>query len=289
MTKTALVLGGGGMLGVSWSAGMIAGLRDAGVDVTGADRIVGTSAGSIVGTQIAQGESLDEMIEWHHAPRDPDAIELNMEIDIESTMAIFAKWAACTEMTPEDCAEIGAMALASKTVEEDRWIESFKGLIGAHWPDRDVILTAVDAENGAFQTWTRDSGVAIHRAIASSCSVPGLFPPVAINGRRYQDGGVRSTTNADLASGFDTVLIVAPIGARPDGIDPLPNRLSTAEAETLRAAGASVELAFPDEGSQEAMGINRMDSSRRGLCVDAGREQGRSLAERIAAWAQAAA
>ena len=289
MTKTALVLGGGGMLGVSWGTGVIAGLSDAGVDVTGADRIVGTSAGSIVSTQLAQGNPLDEMIEWHHAPRDPDAIELNMEIDLQNTMAIFAKWASYSEMTPENCAEIGAMALASKTVEEDRWIESFEGLIDPDWPDRDMILTAVDAESGAFQTWTRDSGVALHRAIAASCSVPGLFPPVAINGRRYQDGGVRSTTNADFAAGFDTVLIVAPIGARPDGIDPIANRLATAEAEALRAAGASVELAFPDERAQEAMGINRMDSSRRGLCVDAGREQGRSLAGHIAAWAQATA
>ena len=289
MAKTALVLGGGGMLGVSWSTGVIAGLSDAGVDVTGADRIVGTSAGSIVSTQIAQGAPLDEMVAWHHAPRDPDAIELNMEIDLQSTMAIFARWAAFTEMTPQNCAEIGAMALASNTVDEDRWIESFEGLIGAHWPDREMILTAVDAESGAFQTWTRDSGVGLHRAIASSCAVPGLFPPVAISGRRYQDGGVRSTTNADLAAGFDAVLIVAPIGARADGIDPLSNRLTTAEAEVLRAAGASVELAFPDDGAQEAMGINRMDSSRRSLCVDAGREQGRSLARRIAVWAQAAA
>ena len=289
MTKTALVLGGGGVLGVSWTTGVIAGLSDAGVDVAGADRIVGTSAGSIVSTQIAQGKPLDEMIEWHHAPRDPDAIELNMEIDLQNMMAIFAKWSAFTEMTPESCAEIGAMALASKTVGEDRWIESFEGLIDPDWPDRDMILTAVDAESGAFQTWTRDSGVAIHRAIASSCSVPGLFPPVAINGRRYQDGGVRSATNADLAAGFDTVLIVAPIGARLDGIDPISNRLATAEAEVLRAAGASVELAFPDEGAQEAMGINRMDSSRRGLCVDAGREQGRSLSGQVAAWVQAAA
>lgn len=289
MTKTALVLGGGGMLGVSWSTGIVAGLSDAGVDVIGADRIIGTSAGSIVSAQIAEGQTLEEMVEWHHAPRDPDAIELNLEMDLPNLMAIFAKWAAFTEMTPENCAEIGAMALASKTVDEDRWVDSFKDQIDAGWAGRDLILTAVDAESGAFQKWTRDSGVPLHQAIASSCSVPGIFPPVSINGRRYQDGGVRSATNADVAAGFDTVLIVAPIGARSDGIDPLSNKLATAEAEALRAAGASVELVFPDEGSQEAMGINRMDSSRRGLCVDAGREQGRSLAAKIAAWAQATA
>ncbi len=289
MTKTALVLGGGGLLGVSWSTGMIAGLSDAGVDVIGADRIIGTSAGSAVGAQIAQGHPLDEMIAWHHAPRDPDSVDLTMEIDLPNLMAIFTKWAAYTEMTPENCAEIGAMALASKTVDEDRWVASLEYQIDADWPDRDMILTAVDAESGAFQKWTRDSGAPLHRAIASSCSVPGLFPPVMINGRRYLDGGVRSCTNADLAAGFDNVLIVAPIGVRPDGIDPLAKGMATAEVEALRAAGASVELAFPDERAQEAMGINRMDSSRRGLCVDAGCEQGRSLAGHIAAWAQATA
>jgi len=101
---------------------MIAGLHDAGVDVTGADRIIGTSAGSIVSAQLVQGAPIAEMVEWHHAPRDPDAIELNMEIDLPATMAIFAKWGAYTEMTPENCAEIGAMALASKTAPRSgRW------------------------------------------------------------------------------------------------------------------------------------------------------------------------
>ena len=142
MTKTALVLGGGGMLGVSWSTGVIAGLGDAGVDVTDADRIIGTSAGSIVSAQIAQGRPLDEMVEWHHAPRDPDAIELNMEIDVPNLMAIFAKWSAFTEMTPENCAEIGAMALASKTVDEDCWAGSFEAQIDAGGPERDGFRTA---------------------------------------------------------------------------------------------------------------------------------------------------
>jgi NTE family protein len=115
-----------------------------------------------------------------------------------------------------------------------------------------------------------------------------MFPCVTINGKRYTDGGVRSGTSADLASGYDSVLIIAPIGAGQTGIDPLLGRTSRAEAESLRAAGSDVELVFPDAAAMEAIGINRMDSSRRPQVMDAGRAQARAVAERLAAaWARA--
>jgi predicted acylesterase/phospholipase RssA len=69
MTKNALILGGGGALGVSWETGVLAGLQQEGMDVTGADLIVGTSAGSVVGTQIAQGWMLAELLDEHHNGR----------------------------------------------------------------------------------------------------------------------------------------------------------------------------------------------------------------------------
>ena len=170
------------------------------------------------------------------------------------------RWAGVKEMTQETCAEIGAAALAAQTVAEDEWVAYFEDhLEGANWPERPLLLTAVDCETGAFQTWDRDSSAGLGRAVASSCAVPGLFPAVTINGRRYTDGGVRSGTNADLARGYDSVLIVAPIGARPDGIDPLLGRQARAETEALNTAGTSAELVFPDASTLEAMGINRMD------------------------------
>lgn len=113
---------------------------------------------------------------------------------------------------------------------------------------------------------------------------------MTIHGRRYTDGGVRSGTSADLASGFDAVLIVAPIGARPDGIDPLLGSQARAEAEALRTQGASVELVLPDAAALEGIGINRMDASRRDKAAAGGVAQGRSLASHLAeGWAKAAA
>jgi len=278
MAKNALVLGGGGALGVAWEAGLLAGLREAGIDPGAADLVVGTSAGSIVGTYVAGGK-LDEGLARQSEASDPEITAMIVEADLPATLQLFAYWGSLPELTREVMAEIGAKALAARTTSEERWAAYFEDLVPvAEWPATPLKLTAVDTATGDFQVWDGSSGVPIHLAVASSCAVPGMFPPVTISGRRYTDGGVRSGTSADLATGCDSVLIVAPIGAGKDGIEPLLGRTTRAEAEALRAAGSRVELAFPDADSMEAVGINRMDSSRRPRCIEAGKRQGRALA-----------
>ena len=61
------------------------------------------------------------------------------------------------------------------------------------------MITAVDAVTGEFTVFTADSGVDLVDAVAASCAVPGVWPPVTIGDRRFVDGGVRSPVNADLA------------------------------------------------------------------------------------------
>ncbi len=289
MGKNALVLGGGGALGVAWETGILMGLLDAGVDVTGADLIVGTSAGSIVGTHVAAGRTIEDLIARQNAPDDGQTLRLIAQIDFAASRNLWTRWAGITEITPTTRAEIGQMALEAKTAPEELWVGMFREqLEGIAWPDRALILTAVDCASGDFQQWNRESGVDITLAVASSCAVPGLFPAVTINGKRYTDGGLRSGTSADLASGYDAVLIVAPIGARPDGIDPILGRQARAEAEALRAAGSQVELVFPEGDAIELMG-SRMDVSKRGPAAEAGIRQAKALAPRLAdAWAKAA-
>jgi NTE family protein len=290
MTKNALILGGGGVLGIGWEIGVLKGLHEAGADVTGADLIVGTSAGSVVGTRIAQGSTIDELVAEQYAPSDGMLEEAMAETDLPNLVTIFQKWANLPKMTRETCAEVGALALASKTTTEDKWLEWFESTLRSEWPARDLRVTAVDAESGEFRVWTRDSGVDIRRAVASSCTVPGIFPCVTIDGHRYQDGGVRSGTSADLAQGYDDVVIIAPIGSGSSGIDPLLGRMTNAETEALRAAGSNVELLYPDAATLEVFGINRMDSTRRGDAVEAGAAQGRELAMKLASsWSKAPA
>lgn len=128
--------------------------------------------------------------------------------------------------------------------------------------------------------FTKDSGVALVDAVAASCAVPDIWPPVTINGRRYIDGGVRSGTNADFAVGSDRVLIIIPSLA--DQPDPF-NRLNE-EIELLKPA--TVLAVYADAASVTAFGSNPLSSATRGPAARAGREVGRSSAAEVAAfWA----
>jgi NTE family protein len=291
MTRNALVLGGGGILGISWEVGLLAGLAEEGVDVTAADLLVGTSAGAVVSTQLAQGRKIGELVEEHLAQKEAAIFVAEPVLDLQYLMQVLAKWSSFPEMTPAACAEVGAMALAVKVaISEERFLSYFDDLVGPEWPEREIRLTAVDAESGAFRVWTRDEGVPLRKALASSCAVPGLFPCVSIDGRRYQDGGVRSGTNADLAAGYDTVLIVAPLGDGAAGIGPALGTMARREAEALMNAGANVELVFPDAKCVEATGVNRMDPTRRPLVAEAAMRQGRDVAALVRdAWSMVAA
>ena len=150
------------------------------------------------------------------------------------------------------------------------------------WPSRRYLCTSVDALTGEFQPWDNDSGVPLSRAIASSCSVPGVYPPITIKGRRYIDGGMRSGTNADLAKGYDTVVVVAvTTAAEGPAADRSRQRLE-AELDVLRSSGSTVHVLSPDAASQAAFGVNLMDFTKRAGAAEAGLAQGRAEAARIA-------
>jgi len=277
--KRALVLGGGGNVGIAWETGIAAGLLDEGIDLREADLIIGTSAGSVVGSHLAHGhDPREQLIEVRRERERPLASETPP--DAEHIAATFQLWTSVETMTQAHAAKVGAMALAAKTPPEDRWLQGFADLGFPGWPEKALLLTAVDCESGALAVWERSHGVPIERAIASSCAVPGLFPPVTINGRRYTDGGVRSATSADLAQRIepDVVVIIATIGTMGRGIHTLAARDIAREKGELEAAGAKVALVMFDEATTEAAGQNFMDPSTRGAVADAGYAQGRRIA-----------
>jgi NTE family protein len=289
----ALVLGGGGPVGIAWECGLIAGLARAGVDLGSADFILGTSAGSFVGARLAMGAEADKLAEPILAEAARAEVEPKTDAlqrrppDLTFLMQKMAEAQSSVRNPAEVRAEIGHWALSAETVDEAAFIasfgRSFAGLAEDHWPDRGYACTAVDAETGGFQLWTKDSGVGVTRAVASSCSVPGVYPPVTLKGRRYIDGGMRSATNADLATGHALVVLVAVrLGAVAGSTDDrLAARLDE-EIASLREGGAEVVLITPDDTSQTAFGTNLMDFSRRPDAVRAGLAQGAALAPEIA-------
>jgi NTE family protein len=172
-------------------------------------------------------------------------------------------------------------------MSEDEWLAGF-AMMGESWPERGYICTAIDTADGGFVAWDAKSGAPLSRAVASSCAVPGIYPPVTISGRRYMDGGMRSTTNADLAKGHDRVLVVAVTVARPAGQGGFAEQMAEArrrrfetEIEGVRSSGAAVEVIAPGDVFASAFGLNLMDFTKRTEAVTMGLEQGRAEAERL--------
>jgi NTE family protein len=274
MASTALVLGGGGITGIAWELGMLAGLRERGIDLTAADLVVGTSAGSVVGAQIATGVDVDERYAAQLA--DPTG-----EIAARLGRAALARLAAATLLGPRDPqrvrARIGAAALRARTVGQEERIAVIGRRLPVHeWPERDLRITAVDADTGEFVVLDRESGVPLVEAVAASCAVPGVWPPVATGGRRLVDGGVRSPANIDLAADHERVVVLAPLVrgfSRGSG--------AAAQVAALRAAGARVVLATPDAQALRAIGRNVLDPARRAAAARAGRAQASAAAAEL--------
>jgi NTE family protein len=274
----ALVLGGGGVTGVAWEIGLLAGLDARGVQLSHADLVVGTSAGAVVGAQLAWETSLDRLYQAQLEPpgsRPADRMRLR-------DMAVFG-WAGLRFTDPVRArARIGRMALAARTVAEaDRRAVIASRVPADEWPARRLLITAVDAESGEFVTFGADNGVGLVDAVGASCAVPGVWPPVTIGGRRWMDGGTRSPANADLAAECDRTVVLAPI---PRGMRAASG--AAAQAAELERAGRAVTVVSPDPAAVAAIGRNVLDPARSAPAARAGHAQAESVLDRVAAvWA----
>lgn len=293
MTR-ALVLGGGGPVGIAWECGLLAGLAQGGVDLGGADYTLGTSAGAFVGARLAMGAEAATLADPIFADAERAVRHVNRTTqkppDLTKLMRLMVQAQEAQRHPAEARAEIGAYALAAQTISEEDFIESFgrsfASLPDDYWPEREFACTAVDAQSGAFQIWSRDSGVGVTRAVAASCSVPGVYPPVTLNGRRWIDGGARSATNADLAAGHEVVVILAvQLGEWTPGgaLARVFGRLDE-EVQSLTDGGATVVTLAPDDASRAAMGANLMSFHKRPDAARAGLAQGLADAAELKAY-----
>jgi len=289
MTRRSLVLGGGGVVGIAWEAGVIAGLAERGVQLAQADEMIGTSAGSLVGAWLAGGRDFAAIAAAQAAPPAAGAGgDRGPSPDPAALAHIFRLWTGYASVGPEQARELGALALAAPTPPEERSVAWFARELGSASFPAHLRLTAVDAVSGAFRVFDAASGVALERAVAASCCVPGIFAPVSIEGRRYVDGGLRSGTSADLAraSGATHVLVLVPFARGNVGLARLMYERLDAELAELREAGIEAALVTPTRDDVRALGLDFMDPKKRADAVRLGLEAGRRAAERaeLAAW-----
>ena len=290
--ERALVLGGGGSAGNAWLIGVIAGLFDAGLDVTEADLIIGTSAGSTAAVQIT-GASPTQLLadivfaapQQRTGPVGSDGGRVRIG-PVADPMRRTSEIIAAAEDAADMRRRLGAAALEMDAVWDGSGQAQWRATVaarlpGQYWPPRTVLITAVDAHTGEPVVFDRHSGVDLVDAVAASTANGFGVPPYGIGDSRYIDGGYRrSSENADLAAGYRRVLVLSPLGGRTRA--PLEWGMHlAAQVDELRARGSRVETILPDSSSRDAFGSNLMDLSTRPPAARAGYDQGRALGERL--------
>ncbi|WNV89460.1 patatin-like phospholipase family protein [Umezawaea sp. Da 62-37] len=284
-TRT-VVLGGGGTVGVAWQTGLLAGLREAGVELAGASAIVGTSAGALVGALLSSGRDVTEAL--------PVLAAVGRKLDFDSLAAgserfLEASRQACLAADPRQALRaIGSAAREATTaLTEDDYLGLLDVFDGVAWP-AGFRCTAIDTDTGELVVWGEEAGVPLLRAVAASCVVPMLFPTVAIGGVHYMDGGVVSHLNATAAPPTNVLLVVSclPLGA-PDGVvdSGRPASTAKADAEVARLRETTRLVAVePDFSGLEAP-VKMLDPETAGRAFHIGRRQaGHEAAAIGAAW-----
>lgn len=269
------------------------GLAENGVDLGIADAVIGTSAGSVVGFTVASGGDLTaatSLVSGANEPASatPPPAAANAQQQVDQLIAALGEAAANPERADQVRTEMGRMALAAETISEAQWLEMFSTFAGADWPDA-FSCTAVSTADGKFRVWDKTAGVDPQLAIASSCAVPGVFPPVTIGGTRWMDGGGRDILNADVADGHDVVLAVSCLLLEipPEFSTPVFDALFAAtrgQLDSLRSGGSKVETIVPGAEMLEVSGAgaNLMDFTRTADAYEAGVRQGKVEAGRLA-------
>jgi NTE family protein len=288
-SRTALVLAGAGAAGNAWELGLIAGLSDAGVDVTDADLIIGTSAGSTVAAQITSGTPPADLyaailaeVPLSQRPK-LGSVRGHGQLSGPNYMEWSNKIIGSAEDAPDMRRRMGAAALemdASDGSGQTRWRDIVAARLPSHhWPQQRVLITAVDVGTGEPVVFDRHSGVELVDAVAASTS-NGFGGPYRIGENRYINGGYRRSENADLAAGFGRVLVLSPFGGRSRMPREWGMDLATQVSE-LRAAGSAVETVFPGAGAGDVFDANALDPSTRLPAARGGYDQGRALAGQL--------
>jgi NTE family protein len=293
MIKRALVLGGGGPIGVAWETGLAYGLDEAGFAFDSIDAVVGTSAGAIVGSQLAHGQlppgPRPKRVQGQSEPgagMAPRLAAYDMsKLDAQAMAQVFALWTAIAHTTAQEVAVIGKIASRLYRDSEAAWISDIEASLPLRgWPESPLLVCCTDTETGERRVFERSDGAPMTRVIAASSAVPGLSPSVEIQGRLYMDGQVHSSTNADVLVPHRPaqVLIAMPTNAATGrGIGPHAERMLEVEVAALQAIGSEVLVRTPHIDDTQRMGKNLMDYGRVRDAYAVGFEAGQAWAAEL--------
>jgi NTE family protein len=294
-----LVLGGGGILGGAWLVGALHALVEATGWVPSTARyIVGTSAGSVLGSLIAEGLPTWFMVH-HQGGGDVDGMTDRFGEPLRHADEGSRRLRTWTGQLPRPLLGSPGLALRSAvrpwryppTTALTAWVgrgflstEEVGRMVRSVVPDGwsshpNLWIVALDYATGRRVVFGQEGSMEadLWQAVEASCAIPGLYRPVRIGGRLYVDGGVWSPSNVDLLArtNVQTVIALNPMSSLQPGLpttvlERVERRIRSAsgrrlgrEARRLREKGVRLLLIQPEAEDLNAMGINLMDPTRR--------------------------
>ncbi|MFN2388580.1 MAG: patatin-like phospholipase family protein [Actinomycetota bacterium] len=311
MAKRGVVLGGGGLVGMGYLAGALKALDERGVDLAGAEVLIGTSAGSVLAAYLGAGWTQSDFYEYAHG-RHPQA-ERTPEGEQDEVRRLFDPlWHNRAERARRAVGSFFALASSrgywrggtrgrspaatlrrvfpAGMYSTSRTRERLWDDLPEEWPRAGLFICAADLYSGKRVVFGRagEPEAPLPEAVLASTAIPGMFPPVRIGDKHYVDGGVVSATSLDLAveAGCETILCVAPLGYRSEGEvvirDPklwsamlmrqLFARSLAREVRAARARGVEVLVIRPWLTELRAQGTNSMRHYDRVAVTDAARD-----------------
>lgn len=291
--KTGLVLGGGGMVGMAYHAGVLRALeQEAGFCPADADLVVGTSAGSVVGAYLRSGWSTEDF--WQLAlGTHPTKPGIGGQVDGKP---VGSELMTATWRTPFDLSRraLGSAYVLGRSLspfrlpmavpvpavlarlfpgglfEMTEGRRRFEEELPEEWPAAALWLTTVDISTGRRVVLGRTGAPAcsLRKAVMASAAIPGFYRPVKVGRRVLVDGGAHSSSNLDLAvrarcsliigvvpMAFDTALAPA---ALMQLVRRWPARSLAAEVALAKRRGVEVLLLRPTAEEVGLHGLNLM-------------------------------
>jgi NTE family protein len=247
-----VALGGGGVYFVAWQVSYLYELAARGIDLGGADRVVGTSAGSLVAAMLEHGRLgllHHELSVLSRVPKLLGALAPAGDLAPCQQRAV-DEFRAAVDADPGTIRGIGRAALAARTPAPGVMARNLALILASRrWPSPELRITCVDAYTGERCVVTNASKIGIARTVAASSAVPGLFAPQPVGDRRCMDGGVSGTgTHLDLLAGARRVVVLS----LTDGSDVVDAMMTIGpgsierEHAALEESGSTMFLRVPE-------------------------------------------
>jgi NTE family protein len=218
------------------------------------DVIIGTSAGSVVGSTIAGGHIKRLTREFDFFGAFPKLLSALVPTPTPNPSQVRAHdlCNTATNASVETIQAIGRGAMAARNPSVSKLQDMVVVLTGnVHWPSDRFHATTMDCYTGERLVVSSDSNVPISHAVSSSMSLPGIFGPTWLGDRVCMDGGMSpSSTHSDLVAGAKRAMVVSLTDGLPGSgprFSSMPNSILQ-EIKDLEAAGTKALLIAANPG-----------------------------------------